>query len=165
MNKCLFLALFFIGLFSCKQANTPQNETVAESNTPIVNDIGKSAFEDLQYVEQYLNQMPKEAKLFEQKDLTARLKSLLKTDFDAFMADWQNESKLKKDGEIIYAIGCKSDDCFSSRYVLIFDLLDNNINIYHYNFKKTKTYEEKSIIGMSSILSDDFAKISQEQGI
>ncbi|HMR87654.1 MAG TPA: hypothetical protein PKD51_05850 [Saprospiraceae bacterium] len=160
-----FVFLLLISFASCKNANTESSPEGEKSETyegekpetPVVRI-------DLNEIAQHVGKLPKEVDLFTKYSLDARIEKIMGTDYAEFKQDWNEETPLKKDGEVMYTTGCKAGDCKANRYLLVLDLLQNGVNVYNFRQTKNKTYEEDNIIiGLPSQAQADFEKILNEQ--
>lgn len=165
MRVFLFAILFIISFAACKNTNSESKteESKGETyegekpETPVVRI-------DLNDIAQHVGKMPKEIDLFTKYSLDGRIEKIMGSDFAEFKKDWNEETPLKKDGEVMYTTGCRANDCKSNRYLLVLDLLQNGVNVYNFRQAKTKTYEEDHIIiGLPNQVQADFEKILNEQ--
>ncbi|MBK8625853.1 MAG: hypothetical protein IPN86_09915 [Saprospiraceae bacterium] len=165
-NKLVFL-LFILTAAACSSktesakvsntnesapTSTPNPDTTAASNTAF------TGFAD------YVGKKPTEVQLFSKSDLLKRIEKLLGEDFADFKADWNNESAIMKDGEILYFVGCKATACAENKYFIMLDLTDNNINVIQIKNGRPRSFEEGAVIGMPEKLATDFEKIRQDKG-
>jgi len=165
MRIFLFAVLLVFVLVSCKNTS-PESKTEESKGemyegekleTPVVRI-------DLNDIAQHVGKLPKDVDLFTKYSLDARIEKIMGTDYVDFKAEWNEETPLKKDGEVMYTTGCRSGDCKSNKYLLVLDLLQNGINVYNFRGTKTKTYEEDHIIiGLPNQVQADFEKILNEQ--
>ncbi|MGB4960366.1 MAG: hypothetical protein WBO36_12875 [Saprospiraceae bacterium] len=152
VSLCLFA-------MACKE-NT---NTSSDSSTAIFDqDIIIVPFKQM---EGEANKLPKEINLFEKYQLYPRIEKLLGQDFKEFKENWNDETPMVKYIDVMTAIGCKKDDCKSSQYLLLFDLMTNELNIYSFQNAKVRTFEEKTIIGLNDQLSDLYMKIAKDHGV
>ena len=105
----------------------------------------------------------KQDKLFEQFRIIPRIKKIMGNNFNEFQSGWGDESEIKKDGEIVYASACKSVDCRTLKVLLVIDCLTNNLNVYIFNDKKIRTYEESNIIGLTETIGTQYEKLRDDQ--
>ena len=49
--------------------------------------------------------------------------------------------------------------------IVLLDLVDNNINVINFKNKKSRSFEEGAIIGMTTKIGEYFDKIRLEQGL
>ena len=117
--------------------------------------IDKPSMED---AVKYVGKKPSEVDLFNQYDLNKRIENMLESDYETFKANWNEETPIMKDGEILYFIGCKTGDCASNKYFVMLDMLDTNINIIFIRGGLPKSYEESAIIGMPETVANAFQK-------
>lgn len=74
--------------------------------------------------------------------LAPRLKTLLGTDYDEMVKNWNTETPFEKQENILHAWGCKQHDCSSYSYDLFIDVKNNKINVYKFNKSKLTAFEE-----------------------
>lgn len=164
MSKYIFLIIAIASISSCKnkdvQSANATNATTQTTTEEIIDT--KEAILDL---DKLVGQMPKDIDLFNKFNIGTRIKALLGKEYEDFAKDWNTETPLSKDGNIMYTSGCRAENCIASNYFIVFDLIDNNINIYHYKHERGRTYEEGAVIGMPFKLADEFEKMIAKQGI
>lgn len=167
VNKFLFSLLVVAILTSCSNNKSESKDAGSNPETPaeIVNEESKTSMTSINDMAQFEGKLPNEVQLFEKYNLYPRFEKLLGADFADFKADWNEESPIKKDGEIIYMTGCRKGACKDNLYFLTIDLIENNINIINLRNNRPKSYEEGAIIGMPSKLADDFDKVRRSQGL
>lgn len=98
---------------------------------------------------------PYEIKLLENKQLQARLKSLLGTDFAEMKQNWNVETPIVIQDGILMTTGCEQHNCGSNRYFLFIDLGKDNINVFHVEDEKTNNYFEKGRISLPAKFADE----------
>lgn len=166
-NKLIAFSLI-VFVFACSpKKDTPNTSNSVEkpsTETPIV-DAPKSDKPSLKSLESYVGKKPSEVQLFDNADLTQRIEKLLGADYADFKADWNEESPIMKDGEILYFIGCKSGACAENKYFIMLDLVDPNINIINMRNGRPRSYEEGAVIGMPDTVAEAFDKTRQSQGL
>ncbi|MFZ1704162.1 MAG: hypothetical protein WAT79_07435 [Saprospiraceae bacterium] len=121
--------------------------------------------EDWSIFEMMEGKNPSDIGLITLPGLQARIKSLLKKEYDSFQNDWNEETPLIVEDRILFFSGCQRGDCKANKYVVILDVVDNNINIINFKYGSVKSWEERSIIGLSSSLLEHFEKVRVEQGL
>jgi hypothetical protein len=160
------LAIVVLSCSSKKEnSNNPaagsENQTSDTTNADLPKD-GKNTFDGF---DAYVGKKPAEVQLFEKANLNARIEKLLGGEFADFKADWNTESTIMKDGEILYFVGCKSSACAENKYFVMLDLIINNLNIINIRNGRPRSFEEGPVIGMPDKLAGDFEKIRQAQGL
>lgn len=155
----LLFALFLI-FHSCNN--------VKKGKPPILNE--KSQEVDIQGLEMkpdikpmagiyFLNELigkfPTQEKIFDNEILSNRLKGIDNLDFDNLLANWNTETALSIEDQVIHASGCNDEDCPSSAYELFIDLTNDNINVYHFRGNTLRVYTEKEWINLPKIFNDE----------
>ena len=91
---------------------------------------------------------PYEMKLLENSELQARLKKLMGGDFNAMKSHWNVETPIEVDKDLVYASACEAHNCGSNTYYMYIDVAGDNINVYHVEDGKTKTFFESGKISL-----------------
>lgn len=161
MIKIINLAMILLFISGCK----PKSNT-DEAGNPAADIKQELAApkKELKNIEAAQGKTPTEAKLFDTYALMPRFEKLLGKEFDTFKADWNTESPVEYDGEVVYFYGCKKDNCIENRYLILIDVTLNTINIYNFKGGSVRAYEEdKNVIGLNDKVADYFDKINKEQ--
>lgn len=95
-----------------------------------------------------------EAKLFDNAELSSRLKKLLGKDYSAMRSHWNVETPIEIMNGIFKASACEAHNCGSNNYYLFVDLDGDNINVIHVEDEKPTTYYEKGRIQLPSEFSE-----------
>lgn len=167
MIRYTFL-LFILIVLSCseKKASAPDvvtNTDTVQTQVAAVKD--SVAVIDLTDAAQFLGKKPSEVGLFDQYNLKQRFKKLLGSEYETFIKDWNTESVIKKDEEILYFSACRANACDQNKYLVILDMADNNINIINIQNGRPRSFENKQIIGMSGNLLAEFERIKDSKGL
>ncbi len=161
MIKIFNLAMILLLISGCK----PKSNT-DEAGNPAADIKQELAApkKELKNIEAAQGKTPTETKLFDTYALMPRFEKLLGKEFDTFKADWNTESPVEYDGEVVYFYGCKKDNCKENRYLILIDVTLNTINIYNFKGGSVRAYEEdKNVIGLNDKVADYFDKINKEQ--
>lgn len=150
---CLVLACTACNNTSKSTTQSASGESQTENKEKA--QIDKPSMED---AVKYVGKKPSEVDLFNQYNLNKRIENTLKSDYETFKANWNEETAIMKDGEILYFIGCKTGDCASNKYFVMLDMLDTNINIIFIRGGLPKSFEESAIIGMPENVANAFQK-------
>ncbi|NOQ91111.1 MAG: hypothetical protein GQ552_00180 [Flavobacteriaceae bacterium] len=102
-----------------------------------------------------IGKYPTQEKIFENKILTNRLKKINRLDFDKLITNWNTETPITIENQIIHSSGCKVHDCPSNGYELFIDLINDNINIYHFSSNILRVYTEKDWITLPKAYADE----------
>ncbi|MBC7886152.1 MAG: hypothetical protein H7X99_11800 [Saprospiraceae bacterium] len=164
MKYFTVITVLILLICSCKNnsSNDGDMQTTDSADTAMTLPPASTAnFKDL---EKHVGKLPKEIDLFQKYGLYSRIEDIMKSDFAEFKENWNEETPLKKDGEMIYFTGCKAGDCKSNNYFIVLDLMINKINVYNFKNEKGRSYEEDhTVIGMPFKMTDDFMKLREEQ--
>jgi hypothetical protein len=162
-----FISFFFYLILiasACTGKKTNTQDSAANTEPSQVATGTSTTHESIKSMSALVGKMPKDVKLFERYSLYPRLEKVLGDDFADFKSDWNEESPIKIDGEIIYFSGCKAGGCKENKYFITIDLVENNINVINFKNQRARSYEEGSIIGLPTKIADEFEKIRKEQG-
>lgn len=98
---------------------------------------------------------PTQIKLFDNEFMINRLKKLDRFNFDTFISNWNTETPISMENQIIHASGCKAKACSSNGYELFIDLKNDNINIFHFRGNTLRVYTEKDWITLPKKYEDE----------
>ena len=87
-------------------------------------------------------------RLFEMQPLAGRIKALKGLDYDIFLALWNAETPISIENNVIHMSGCKQNACAESAYDFFVDLVNDNINIFHFRSNTLRIYQEKGWIDL-----------------
>ena len=166
MNKFkLIPILFLVLIFGCNNFKK-ENQTIPpdiqqeveqeieENIEPeIINktmEVNSKSKPDALYFNALLGKYPTQVGLFQNEILASRLKNINRFDYEALITNWNTESPITMEDQIVHASGCKSHNCPSSGYELFIDLKNDNINIYHFRSNTMRVYTEKDWITLPS---------------
>jgi hypothetical protein len=152
MNKIFILLTIFSLISACKPSKTPATDNKNTTATPVDNktefgagdsitlkslsDNNRGSLADLvQYVGKKPNQIGE------------RISKIMGNAYGNFQRDWNTETPIEKDAEMLYTSGCKTGNCINSRYVVVFDTKINAINVYSFSNtgQRMRTFEEDKI--------------------
>jgi len=155
-----FLLLFiFSTLSNCDQKAKDKNAVETEKKLEIIEESISSKEEktqpELYFLHDLLGQYPTQADLFNNPVMINRLRKINRLNFDNLIANWNVETPLTKENQIIHASGCKKNNCPSSGYELFIDLENDNINIYHFKENTLRVYTEKDWIDLPKGFNDE----------
>ncbi len=109
----------------------------------------------LYFLTDLIGKYPTQENIFDNKYLTKRLKNIKHFNFDNMKRDWNTETPITIEDQIIHASGCKSNNCPNSGYELFIDLKNDNINIYHFRSNTLRVYTEKDWITLPKGFSNE----------
>ena len=124
----------------------PEIELIKEPKTSSQMEVNSKSIPDSLYFNVLLGKYPTQIELFKNEILASRLKNINRFDYDALIANWNTETPITIEDQIIHASGCKAHNCPSSGYELFIDLKNDNINIYHFRSNTLRVYTEKDWI-------------------
>ena len=169
-NSIFFMLLLFLMLNSCKKDNVndqppetqKEKETIEVKETQpakietdevevsepvIINKTKKKKVKPgLYFLEDLAGKYPTEEKIFHNKVLSQRLKKIRRLNYDLLVQNWNTETPITIENNIIHASGCKSHNCPESAFELFIDLKNDNINVYHFSNNTLRVYTEKGWI-------------------
>ena len=97
---------------------------------------------------------PYELKLLENAEMKSRLQKLLGVDFAAMKANWNVETPIEIENDILMTSGCEKHNCGNNIYYMFVDLGSNNINVYHLKNGK-QVYTEAARIDLPKKFADE----------
>ncbi len=100
---------------------------------------------------------PYDIKLIENKEISARLRKLMGREFTDLKQNWNVERPMVIHSNIVEAYGCEKHNCGDNHYLMYVDLINNNINVFHFNEEGKKTYFEKGEIELPKAFADALA--------
>src|SRR5580765_7115205 len=119
----------------------PAVNNLAKTNVNTVNKASYSQTEnayslaqrdiELAPLEYMVGKTASEMKLWQNKDVSRRLKDLMGPDLATMQKFWNTETPLKKFGDVLMLTGCELDNCANNRYVIFMSLSEGFINVVH----------------------------------
>ena len=166
MKKLKYLSfLLIIVFYNCDQIKKEKINEPVENNNELDKEVDKGELKVVKVVAKtlpelfslndYIGKYPTQIKLFENEILASRLKNINRFDYNALVANWNTETPITIEDQIIHASGCKEHDCPSSGYELFIDLKNDNINIYHFRANTLRVYTEKEWITLPKGFNDE----------
>lgn len=125
-----------------------EEEIKIELKTNPQAETNNKAKPDSLYFNELIGKYPTQVNLFQNEILTSRLKNINRFDYDALIANWNTETPITIENQIIHSSGCKTHNCPSSGYEFFIDLKTDNINIYHFRGNTLRVYTEKDWIDL-----------------
>lgn len=165
MRTSFFPLLMILTILACSPKKESNSSTVRENQTPTTENVASAGASNGNFsgFEAFVGKKPADVQLFDKANLNSRIEKLLGSEYQDFKADWNTESNIKKDGEILYFTGCKSSDCNENKYFFMLDLIDSNFNIINIRNGRPRSFEEGPVIGMPDGAAQDFDKVRQGQ--
>jgi hypothetical protein len=158
--------LLILGFHSCKNSQaTPGKEASVQQDSLL--ESGKTDVipqADTKQLGNLVGKYPKDVAMFETYLPPARMEKLLGVEYPDFVKDWGEETAIQKDGELVYFTGCRKGFCAENAYLIIVDLLNNQINIMNFKGRIVRTYEEGGvIIGLTDKLANEVQRMRSRQ--
>lgn len=142
--KYLFVvALSSFTLISCKKETIKDVPTT--DSTSIITHALKSDSAIINPADTLYNLVDKSVigtNVLTKSSLTPRLKTIMASDYDEMVQNWNTETPFTREGDILHASGCKQHDCMTHSYDLYVDVKSNKINVYKFNKSKLTVFTE-----------------------
>ena len=131
-----------------RSENTDQQEVIApvEVKDEMKVKKPKKVKKGIYFLEDLVGKYPTQEKIFQNQTLAKRLKKIRRLNYNLLVQNWNTETPISIENNIIHASGCKSRNCKESAFELFIDLKNDNINIYHFNNNTLRVYTEKGWI-------------------
>lgn len=169
MKNAAGVFLLLIVVMGCdisKYANSGRSENVnparasptiearspAETPKPLPT---KASLEPL--LKKWVGKYPYEVKLLKNPELRARLQKLMGRDFGDMDEHFSVETPMELEGGIFKASACEAHNCGANNYYIFVDVASDNINVYHVEDDKTRTYFESGKIKLPSKFAADIS--------
>lgn len=82
------------------------------------------------------------------------LKAILGPEYQNMVANWNVASELQRTKNILYTSGCKRDACFSNMWILMIDIANSLVNVYHMQDHKLTIYKGRELIDLPDGLQE-----------
>lgn len=167
MNIKFFTFLTFIFFISCSSKKENKVATTTEvTAAPASAEIPQTPSGDgIKSLTTFVGKKPSEVQIFDKYDFTKRFEKLMGENYTEFKSDWNQETPIMKDGEILYFVGCKANACRENKFFVMIDMITNNLNVIHLKDGRPVSHEENSVIGMSDKIAEDFEKTRSSDGL
>jgi len=152
------LVLLIVSAWFVAACGLPAVNKVAKTNVNAINavpysqtenayslaqrDIGFAPLEDM------VGKTASEMKLWQNKDVSRRLKDLMGPDLATMQKFWNTETPLKKFGDVLMLTGCERDNCANNRYVIFISLSESFINVVHIRKDTVKEWKTRGRINL-----------------
>lgn len=113
----------------------------------------------------HVGKYARQEKLFEMGQLADRLKVLKGLDYEVFLALWNTETPISIENNVVHMSGCKQNACAESAYDFFMDLVNDNINIFHFRSNTLKIYQEKGWIDLPPSYAKEIVAKKASAGI
>lgn len=168
--KILFkpmLIFFLFVLISCKNQGNQTGEQQVNSQDTVASQsqsASQSVASNVKDLSAFVGKLPQETGVFETYLTAQRMQALLGVEYPDFEKDRTEESPMQKDGELVYFTVCRKNACAENTYLLILDLLNNQINVMNFKGRIVRTYEEGGvIIGLTDKLAGEVQRLRSLQ--
>lgn len=160
-TTCILAASFITcSLFvtSCSNSESELNKTDEIEKTTIDEDFSIDSVKMKGTQNYYLTldgQYPSDTELFKADYLQNRLVNLLGSDQQDFFAYWEVETPIIIENNIIFTTGCQQHNCNANQFILIYDIDNDNINVFRIG-TITQEYEERGTIKLPEGIEKEF---------
>jgi len=177
MKNLIYIVFFLlIMMFSCtviKKEKTPVTPVETKKEVDITKEIDsiqildsikkstikkkakKTTKPGLYFLTDLIGKYPTQEKIFENKYLKKRLKKIERFNYDNMVRDWNTETPISINNNIIHSSGCRAHKCPDSGYELFIDLKNNNINVYFFMGNTLRVYKEKGWIKLPKAYEEE----------
>lgn len=164
-----FLFMLLVG-FSLMAINACQNDqnkeeaATADAQESIQTKdtlANTEAFPEAEALESLNGKYPRDVKLLDRPELEPRLEALLGDQYEAFRKNWQTETPIIVEDNVLSTSGCEQHNCAANQYVLQIDLKGNNINVHHFGSEVQHFKENGRSIALPEGLAKEFETINQ----
>lgn len=161
MKSTSFITALFLSLslvfVSCKENKKDQSEgTQSEMsiNKDTINETGESVSLAItkNVITENEDQYPHDIDLFDNKEITSRLKKITGDVYDSIMENFNTETPIVSLNGVYKFTGCKEHDCPAFHTTVIYDAKDDNFNVLVAQKGSVKVYDEKGKITMTKAL-------------
>jgi hypothetical protein len=157
--KYLSFVIFFL-FYSCDEIKKQNPKFLEEKsqendNQEIETKPEIKPLHELFFLNELIGKYPTQESIFNNENLSNRLKGIDNLDFVNLIVNWNTETALTIEDQIIHASGCNDNDCPSNAYELFIDLENDNINVYHFRGNTLRVYTEKEWINLPKIFNDE----------
>ncbi|ASZ14244.1 hypothetical protein KTO58_02720 [Chitinophaga pendula] len=112
---------------------------------------------ELVFMKNLAGKYPASVELFKNEALAKRLQTLLGDEYATFSKNWNVETPIIVEEEVVATSGCKQHACPDDDYLLYADLKNDNINVYNLRKGKLKVYAEKGNITLPAHMEKELA--------
>ena len=156
--KTLTLLLFVTALLAgCATDGSSNNTTAA----PRVVYTGGG----LTQLKEFTGKRVREIDLWAAPDMNDRMSKLLGDEFPKMKEEWMIESPIYSEGDSLMVAGCEMNNCDKNQWIMVADVANDNINIYHIKDGSMKLYKEKAEIPIAATFKSEFERMKSVQGV
>ena len=156
-SKLIFLFAIFV-FYNCTNSKKELQPEPVLSEDEVKIDIPADLIEDsaqaingeseLFFMRNLVDKYPTQVDLFRNEILLNRFKNMDRFNTENLVANWNTETPLAIEDEIIHSSGCQDNDCPNNAFELFIDLKNDNINIYNFKGNMLRIYKEKELIDL-----------------
>jgi len=159
-NSMIFLAL--VSFFSCAEKGS--NATTDSKDPQVTADsVASDTIVDGNKWSGSAGKKLSEVSFLTNPAIKNRLKALMGQEFDLMVQNWSQETGIIVSENILMATGCSKDNCSGNHYVLLYDMIYNNLNVINFRQNRIRSYEENGVIGMPEKVQNAFDNIYASQ--
>ncbi|MBB6680830.1 hypothetical protein H4O20_05185 [Aequorivita sp. 609] len=153
MKKYLLLFLP-LTLLSCLQEPKKEINTnyIQEINTELIPEKPIIKDSNLTFLKSFNGKYPNEAKIFENKKFTDRLKSVLGSKYEYLIETWQVEKPIEIDDNFFISWACQKHNCYNTNFIIIYNFEKDIIEIGIREEMNTSVFSDG--VKKSNILTD-----------
>lgn len=97
---------------------------------------------NLKYLKKVNHKYPREARLLYDKQLTKRLKTLLKNRYDFLIKTWGPETPIEVNESTFIAWGCQQHNCSNTNFTIVVDFAKNVVYVGIREEENVRIYSE-----------------------
>jgi hypothetical protein len=158
ISKIVIVSLISIFCLSCKpnkatttveaQKTDPSKTEYGAGDSITLKSLADNTRGSLADLVQYVGKKPSEVQLWSKNNISERISKMMGSAYGNFERNFNVETPIEKDMEMLYTSGCKTGACINSRYVVIFDTKINAINVHSFSDsgQRMRSYEEDHIL-------------------
>lgn len=169
MKNYLAIAIFVALCLACKLGSTETSNNPTTGSSPVNNSRSENpsknanhpattpkAESGLSSLKTKKDKTATEIKLWQNKEFTSRLEKLMGADYKPMKENWNVETPMEVEGDVLKLTGCEQHNCGDNQYWLYIDTATDNINVFHNLNGKLTPYKEKGEIKLPKNLAEDF---------
>ena len=153
MKKIMYFAaaLLCTGMVSCNNGKTTNAENVDSTNMAIETiDSSGTNFKSL--LTDNEGKTAEDAKLFENKAFTSRVKELTGSEYDSIVANFNTQTPITSENGVFKLTGGRAHEVPAFNTVIVYDSNNDNLNVIINKLDKKNVLKEKEEIKMTETL-------------
>jgi hypothetical protein len=162
MKNNWMILLAFVSLYSCADKG---NNTSADNKPPAltVDTLSADTIVDGNKWSGTAGKKLSEVEFLTNPVIKKRLMALMGQEFDLMVQDWTQEEGIIVSENILMASGCSKSNCAGNHYIVLYDMIYNNLNVINFKQNRIRSYEENGVIGMPAKVQEAFDGIYASQ--